>query len=559
MTWTDEAGNLLKAAPPQAADASVQRSSLSKEGIHRRNAFLQGNKTSVSRSRDVDEPQEAEMLPKLDSRKDQMAAAMKYLSGPGQASQTDGEASTHKTMSFSRSFAFGDKSGGLASTHDVSKQGASVPASASKMATLRADSVSQNAAAVKSTNLAFGASSEHSDRVDGTLPLGLREAGHASDRLRAAVGEQDVDESFEITLDILSVKGTQATTSQLASEVTDLAALWRKELHAARSSQVQVLNNVLSAVQEGSVHTQRQVHATDDAEVRATPDLQFILDRARTHEWKDDGLVQERAGLWALHVAAARTGMSPEALRAGFKQKAIQALGRLALQLLSTTGAKQLNTVVSSKQGLQQRTTRGMSVGTRVASSHKGETSTKQEVEAQQRNADAPPTSQRVAVAVQDVDAFFHKDATQMDLQTIQSGMDLDTTADEVFDAFVETLRNDGLDMDAAPSRLDACHGVEQAAESHDIRFRTRPSESRRSTADAQLVQTRAASQHTVRFRDDVDGVVKADAAEHRHARAMAPVQLGRMRNSFSKAPAHTIAWGAEESHADAHKTERVE
>ena len=358
-------------------------------------------------------------------------------------------------------------------------------------------------------------------------------------------------------MDILGDKGTQATTTQLATELTDLAALWRQELNASQQSQIQSSHAVRATADVGDA-LQKALSTTDDTQVPITPDLQFILDRAHASEWKDDGVVQERAGLWALYVASARTGLSPEALRAGFKDKALQALGRLALQLLSSTSAKQLNTVHSSRLGTEQTFVKGSAVGTRSAHQLASTQRLRNDLSTQQRAAESPPTQTRVAVALQDVGAFFQTDATQVDLQTIQSGLDLDTTADEVFDAFVETLRDDGLDIDSASSRMDACNGVSRAAEEHDVRRRNERQESRRSAPDAQLVQARTSSGHTVRFRDDVDGIMKADAGEHRHARASAPVPFGRARTSFSKAPSHSVSFSASQESSQTQRRETV-
>lgn len=423
------------------------------------------------------------------------------------------EADTVSQASFQRKFNFSGK-GQQGNDRELQKHVGFVSAQSSKAASLRTDSVVLDKEARTSMDTHVASASSVQDRETNDLPHGIRVAGSQGSAVGARALNPDREEALDLVLDILADHGVEAPVSDLATQLVDLASRLRTELRASRNAPQQS-QRADAAEQSNTVMQHGRTAVTDDTSGRVSSDLQMVLDHAVFTEWKSDPSLQERAGVWALHVAAKRTGMSAKSLQEGFKSKGLQALGRMALQVLSSTQAAQragdarvrLDPAASAH-------VRGVATETAQAKNRVGDQRWKQEEEEASRVTAAEPiTKQSVRAALKDLTAFFREDTTQTDMQTMQNGLELDTTADELFDAFLETLRDDGLDEASSGSRVDAFQRELAVAEVSERRQRQRAPDAPRSAQDAQVVQGRAGSGHTVRFRADVNGLVQGDAS----------------------------------------------
>ena len=558
IPWKDTVGNIVSGAAGQSAESRSGSSSTSvtREGIDRRNAWFQGARAKPVRTDDEPTTQEAETLPVVSSRDEMRKGAAKMLA---QRETQEKEAETNSRATFERNFAFGEKGGRRDDGLQVNKQGDFVSAQSSKFATLRENPLQVTDDAARSVGHSVGASSERRDKLVNDLPGTLREAGSASGSVLAVAAPHDRDDALDLVLDILAEHGLEAPNSFLASQVVDLASRLRQELRAAASSAPQPLHH-RGANQTNTVEQHSLPSITDDAEARISSDLQRIVDHASSPEWKSDPLLQQRAGIWALHVAAKRTGMSPQAIQQGFKQKGLEALGRLALQVLSTSNAKQHHGMPAFKpQGDVSAQTRGTLLDDTQARTWQSEASQKVDAPSSMRDAPwEPMTRSRVRAALADMQSFFGDDTTQTDMQLVQDGIQVDTTADEVFDAFLETLRNDDLDEDAAASRWDAFQ-TWNATEDVQVRSSRRgPADSLRTVHDAQRIQTRAGSGHTVRFRTDMNGVSAGDASELRDARASSGSASSRVHHAVENVTALVLGSSSASQMSESTRTSEV-
>jgi len=505
-SWTDTSGNILEAANGQEGEARASETSVSRQGIERRNAFLQGPERAPRASRDTDDPQEAERLPQLDSRAAMREGASKMFV---QRDAEEKEGDTVSRASFERRFNFSGKGSRPNDGVNLQKHAGFVSAQSSKAASLRSDSVVLDKEGHTSIDSHVASSSNVQDRETNDFPHGFRAAGSQGAPVAARAVNPDREETLDLVLDILADHGVEAPVSELATQVVDLASRLRSEIRASRNAPLQS-SQAEEAKQFNTVVQHGRAAVTDDSSGRLSSDLQMVMDHAVSTEWKADPSLQERAGVWALHVAAKRTGMSAKSLQAGFKSKGLQALGRMALQVLSSTQASQRrgDAHVRSDPAAAAHV-RGVATQNAQAKSRLGDQHWKQDDEASRLAAAEPITKQSVRAALKDLTAFFREDMTQTDMQTMQNGLELDTTADELFDAFLETLRDDGLDEASSGSRVDAFQRQQAVAEGSEQRERRRAPDALRSAQDAQVVHGRADSGHTVRFREDVNGSVQ--------------------------------------------------
>lgn len=499
---------------------------MSRDGIERRNAFFQGSKSKPVKQ-DVGSEQEAEVLPTVNSRDAMKTGAKTFLV---QRPSESAEAEPDGKVSFDRTFAFGSK-GVRQDGWGLHKQAGFVPAHASKSAVLRSDPLHSESDAARSVDHDLKSASGLSDLVAHDLPGSLREATAVQDG-QAVAGPQDRDPTLDLVLDILADHGLEAPSSELATQVVDLASRLRTELRAALSSAPSLAGHTLAS-QTNTVESTSKPSVADDVQGRVSFDVQRVIEHASLGEWKTDPILQQRAGLWALHVAAKRTGFIPASLQAGFKTKSVEALGRLALQALSSTSATHHSGSVPLKQQVQQQTqSKGTTLDDRPAHARFEGGKSRIVLDGTREGGTDALTKSRVRAALADMNTFFSNSDTQMDLQLVQDGLEIDTTADELFDAFVETLRNDELDESGASSRWDAFQSTTAHEDVQGRNPRRAPSHSTRSVEDAQRVQARAEGGSTVRFRLDMDGKASADASEGRVAQATSASAAVRSRES---------------------------
>jgi hypothetical protein len=81
-------------------------------------------------------------------------------------------------------------------------------------------------------------------------------------------------------------------------------------------------------------------------------DIQYVSKASKT-ELKNDSLVQERIGTWAISVMGQSVKLDKSALRKGLKKEALQALGRIAMQLIGTMKITETKFNPNSKEALE--------------------------------------------------------------------------------------------------------------------------------------------------------------------------------------------------------------
>ena len=88
-SWKNEyTGTVLQASDPQEAVKQTVKNNVSKEGLERRNAFFQGSSKPKHIDRSGGE-QEAEVIQTIDSRKDMLKNAAKYIGSSFHSSEKE--------------------------------------------------------------------------------------------------------------------------------------------------------------------------------------------------------------------------------------------------------------------------------------------------------------------------------------------------------------------------------------------------------------------------------------------------------------------------------------
>lgn len=495
-TWKNEyTGKVYQANDGQEASKQKKQISNSKEGIDRRNAFFEG-KTKVKQDRS-EENQEAERLPSLDSRSSMINNAKSYIGQSFHEGEQETVAKEEKPLSFHRSFQFQRSNKGFADKELNKDSLDSKTASENKVIRYKANEpITKREEKTPITLLmANNTLHEKNEKFDLQNKNNLLQQHDF-----AAFMNSEKNEVIDLVMDVLN-DNRGMEQSELATELVDYA----KQLKKYEIQQEQVRKQLLGQLVESSVESiqtkSKEDSLVNDVSVqRIASDVQALMQKSNNIEWKNDPVVQERAGIWALHVAAKRAGLSSNNISSSFKKNSIQAFGRLALHILSTA-ANQKNQV-QFKDDYEQESIKGFTSNVQKLGSHKliykGKESLVVEKETGKQGIQKGVSSLKI-----DAENLLREESTIQDLQLLQNGIQEDKSADEILDAFIETLRNDELDVDAADSRMDIFSGSQLANTTNDVKMKS-DSENNRRNNFTTMAPTRSGFTNQITFREDI-------------------------------------------------------
>ena len=178
-----------------------------------------------------------------------------------------------------------------------------------------------------------------------------------------------------------------------------------------------------------------------EAELRAgVADMQIAMEKAESMDWKTDPLEAERAGLWALHVIGT-TRQKSAALKEGFKSKqSLQALGRLVMELISTTARQRSQPKTRNEIGTERAG--GNVIGSATARVSK-KISFKEDMPAAPHSSLSASDFGMKLSKILDSGDLMKLETFYRDLQAMQDGMNYDEPADVVLDSFAAAFKTD--------------------------------------------------------------------------------------------------------------------
>lgn len=301
--------------------------------------------------------------------------------------------------------------------------------------------------------------------------------------LEAKLNLRENSLSRDIVLDILMMKGFEPAQQTFATnELHDIAT----KLAVPASAKIQqsidylaqaiaeasdmpqdtslptkkapITSGVLQASQRGAQDLRNAPELNDAAQVLKTKglstDVFIALERATSQTLKEDPAEQFRLGTWAVHVLAGRMDTPAAELLRGMKKDAILALGRLSMQLLSTSASAQNSFETSPKVYLAgESLVRGRTAAGKAASGSDLIEDQQPELPTAANSRKTVETMQRSSI--RGANDFFRLEAIQSDLQALQNNISLEFTADMLVEGFIESLRNDDLDTTEESLRTD--------------------------------------------------------------------------------------------------------
>lgn len=470
-TWKDTyTGQTHSAAPGQRAEPQGKQQALASS---RRSLFFEG---SAERPQRPDSEEKlAEVIVPAQRNPEFIKGASKFFGGNHLAEQGVGIPTIEKPMPQAPMRNVPLKTDHVQATKEIKHSGEGLKQSASlgvegrvrardaqplpSTKTVRQSSIAQPAAfelnkSERSYNEVVTRRSVHSyTPVQVQATLKLKEASKARD----------------IVLDILMVRGHTADTvavSELQDIAMKLVALPASEKTATTTSVLkQALATSSQDLADKSLVQKRAAPTAVDAfgasskgpqdlkvlkealidysKERLSTDVLLAAQRAMGN-LKNDAEEQLRIGTWAVHVLAGRMDTVPSELLRGMKKDAIQALGRLSMQLLAAS-SKAAGAEFESTQ--KHRVSGGRSTAREAsgaAASAEHDVSQREELDEISDVRDNATFLQKSAI--RGANEFFRLESVQGDLQALQNNISLDFTADMLVEGFIEALRHDDLD-----------------------------------------------------------------------------------------------------------------
>jgi hypothetical protein len=555
-SWKNEyTGATHQAADAQEAAKQSVKNNPSKEGLERRNAFFQGS----SKPKHVDRyegEQEAEVVKPVDSRKEMLKNASKYIGSSFHSSEKEFSPKEEKPIQFQRSFTFTRGNHSSKEVHFQKDDVLSQEAKETKTIKYKVD-VDLPKREEKSSTDSYKASIEAKERNLKLDLLGEKAGGKQNDFQAFSHYTEDIH-VMDLVMDVLNdSRGLESSSSTLATEIVDYAKQLKEEQSLQKEIQKQMVGRLQESMNESFDLDFKDSSIVYDSSVhRVAADVQALIQKTHSIEWKNDPVVQERAGLWALHVAAKRSGIPANNINSSFKKKSLQAFGRLALQLLSTATAKQTNQVVQ-KEDNENTFVKGTASGVQKSLQQKfSNAPRKQEILTGKETVKQGIIKSVTSLKIDAENLLKSSDCVE-DLQTMQNGIELDLTADEVLDAFVETLRNDELDLDSADSRLDIFTGTLSAKEDeHQVKFKS-DRFLQRNTNDHVLKNEKVSFSSNVTFKEDVQGPQSIPSSGGNTTAKSAVVKFKEEKENRFKNRIH-FDEGAEEENTDLKIIEKI-
>ena len=290
----------------------------------------------------------------------------------------------------------------------------------------------------------------------------------------AASAGHDKELLKSIMLDVFEADNTEGMHQSACSETLASAArLLRIRVHPTKIGTVENIQSSLHGDSEIPDLHLLQDKVTDNVSMKISADVWLALDKAFTGEWKQDANEQERIGTWAVQVLK-QSGLG---IADVLKREGLQPLGRLVMQLLSSTAASSRNTV-HSKQSVNVSRQGASYTPAFEASKEQGNIHSKHDMQQQRATGNV---NVQVLPSIADLhDAFKHENF-QHDLQAFQNNLVLEESADVLLETFIEKLRNDTLDEVHLDIRKKSLEG--QASEDMSVRPRKRDESSSRHVA----------------------------------------------------------------------------
>ena len=407
------------------------------------------------------EEQEAEIVrPQMPSRKDELDSAAKMFIGRAehQAQAQDMEPKDERVEKTDRKLVIGMHKQQEAEEDDKRFQAAEgifTTAAASSDASLRfrLDRKEDTDMRIEgSTNVR----AELAEQIDLHDP---RLASFAQTLITAAASQvldaiplQGGDDRIanELVWDILTQRGEQAAGVELRPmQHTQLAGWIKRRVVDEAERRLAVLGaggleSGASALGENLPGAKRE--ALETRQTAGAPDLQLLL-QATNPELKNDTMMQERVGTWALHVLSGKVGVDQAAVRKGLKADGLQALGRLTLELLAASKAAGNKFQVQLKpEDDAEAFARGLASGTLDSiAKQRHDAGVREEEMIQElggwRNEGFAPKLR--TLTRKELGELLRNETAIQDLQTVQMLLPMEYTADQALDALRELLADD--------------------------------------------------------------------------------------------------------------------
>jgi hypothetical protein len=317
--------------------------------------------------------------------------------------------------------------------------------------------------------------------------------------LEAKLNLRENSLSRDIVLDILMMKGFEPAQQTFATnELHDIATKLAVPASAKIQQSIDFLtqaiaeasdmpddtsflqtkkapttSGVVQASQRGMQDLRSAPELNDASQVLKTKglstDVFIALERATSQTLKEDPAEQLRLGTWAVHVLAGRMDTPAAELLRGMKKDAVLALGRLSMQLLSTSASAQnsFDTIKSKGTLAGESVVRGRTAGGAAAESSDVFDAQQPQLPVSASARKTVQTMQRSSI--RGANDFFRMEAIQSDLQALQNNISLEFTADMLVEGFIESLRNDDLDTTEESLRTDILSQF-QARQTQDVK-----------------------------------------------------------------------------------------
>jgi hypothetical protein len=333
---------------------------------------------------------------------------------------------------------------------------------------------SQSTVKQSSTNLTAVNELKHSEKLFNELTSVRAVQSYTPTQIQASLNLKDESKAKDIVLEILS--RNLGVDTMAKEELKDIALkltlapiekstqsidLIRQAL--ASSPDVQQDRTIKETRKAPLTTTVQQRTAVGSKDLKAREALQhavktvlstdvlLAIQRSQQLNLKEDSEEQLRIGTWAVHVLAGRMDTVPAEILRGMKKDALQALGRLSMQLLSST--KSASSTYEAKQHVSLATKRQGGHELSILKASGGEQDEYEDelgaIEFTRENLSDVQKS-----AIKSTNEFFRMESVQGDLQALQNNIKLDFTADMLVEGFIEALRNDDLE-NATEMRTD--------------------------------------------------------------------------------------------------------
>lgn len=257
-----------------------------------------------------------------------------------------------------------------------------------------------------------------------------------------------VFKNLDVTLDILTMRNVESalnSKTNLETDCIDLSSKIKQSLLQFKNTPKSFLGQMKSSSQ---VHenVQRQPLLTDDNENRSeiiSTDIQIAIKKSlEVNKWKNDTEEQERVGTWAVEVLSKKVGVSPQNILSSLKTDSLRALGRLALQSLFAIVGKQSNPDIVFQDDLENDQTAKIFVQENNASANTNILMKDETYEYEKYFLDFSTFKSKIN-QIRNLQDLLKEEEFRYDLQCLQNGLQLEKTADEILESFLETLHDE--------------------------------------------------------------------------------------------------------------------